>query len=565
MTAPALTTYANGVGQLSDDQLNTFAQSCDNFAQLRNFTGVKGVLVFSRGQTNPNDGNGGEFWWNPTNTAADDNLNVIVPNGVTLGGWNRISLGFLSILYSGALTCLPYPLTVPTRAGINVQGTTTANATSEAGITTSLNSIHTGNKVALYAGIQAGTNSGPVWSANFYTQFLQTAPNVAGFGLEIDINNSSTHNDLGGAINISGGGAGTAPGTGICGAAIEILGSSSDSSGAGWEVGIDVGPSVVKTATFRDRSSSLAGVAIEGNNAVGINLSGGTFSNSAILLPNNSPIAWEGTAGEVYALNLDASNDFVLGFGATAGTYIVGPVFSPYNTNVTSLGDALHLWTEVWATNGTIQTSDPTLKTDIAPVSSDVALKLLDAIKPITFRWKDGGVDWVSAPVTETVQATAPVTETVSKVQVVNGAAVQTSTPVTRQKPVYDHLPVVDSSGAPVMVTTPAKPEHRDKAGKLLRPAIPERTRQKTHRVPRMVTQTVTKKVAKPRAGRRTHWGWDASQIGAAFAAQGVDFGGYVKAEDGSLHMRPDQLVPVLWAAVQELAAKVAALEAKAP
>jgi hypothetical protein len=104
MTAPVLTVYVNGVGQLSGDQLDTFEQTCDNFAQLRNFTGVSGVQVCARGQTDPGDGYGGDFWWNPGSTAPDDNLNVIVPYGATLGGWNRLALAFGNLTITGTLT-----------------------------------------------------------------------------------------------------------------------------------------------------------------------------------------------------------------------------------------------------------------------------------------------------------------------------------------------------------------------------------------------------------------------------------------------------------------------------
>ena len=89
MTAPALTKYTSAA-QVSADQLNTFVQGCDTFAQLRGLTGVEGMQVFAAGRAADGDGYGGQFWWNPLNTAADDNLNVIVPGGVTLGGWNRL-------------------------------------------------------------------------------------------------------------------------------------------------------------------------------------------------------------------------------------------------------------------------------------------------------------------------------------------------------------------------------------------------------------------------------------------------------------------------------------------
>ena len=42
-----------------------------------------------------------------------------------------------------------------------------------------------------------------------------------------------------------------------------------------------------------------------------------------------------------------------------------------------------------------------------------------------------------------------------------------------------------------------------------------------------------------------------------------MDFGGYVKAEDGTQHLRPDQLIPVLWKALQEALQHIEALEAK--
>jgi hypothetical protein len=60
--------------------------------------------------------------------------------------------------------------------------------------------------------------------------------------------------------------------------------------------------------------------------------------------------------------------------------------------------------------------------------------------------------------------------------------------------------------------------------------------------------------------GKRQHWGWDAVQVRDVFGAIGEDFGGHVT-EGGKHYLRPDQLVPVLWKAVQELAAEVAELK----
>ena len=59
------------------------------------------------------------------------------------------------------------------------------------------------------------------------------------------------------------------------------------------------------------------------------------------------------------------------------------------------------------------------------------------------------------------------------------------------------------------------------------------------------------------------HWGFLAPEIGAAMAARGWEFGGVATDRDGFAGLAYAELVPVLWKAVQELAARVAALEAR--
>jgi hypothetical protein len=58
-------------------------------------------------------------------------------------------------------------------------------------------------------------------------------------------------------------------------------------------------------------------------------------------------------------------------------------------------------------------------------------------------------------------------------------------------------------------------------------------------------------------AGRRTHWGFDATKVKAAFDALG-----YVKAKDGSLGLRMEQMTPALWKCTQELIAMVTGRDA---
>jgi hypothetical protein len=92
MAAPQLTVYADGVGAVSGDGLNTMCQTADTLAQLRSFIGIAGLQVYVRGQNAPNDGAEGMFYWNSGATGLDDNYNTIIPSGAATGGWSR--LGF---------------------------------------------------------------------------------------------------------------------------------------------------------------------------------------------------------------------------------------------------------------------------------------------------------------------------------------------------------------------------------------------------------------------------------------------------------------------------------------
>ena len=91
MTVPSNAQYASGTGVVTGDQLNTFVQTCSTAAQLRSFIGVSGMNVSLLGISAANDGYGGVFWWNASSRASDDNINTIVPNGVVVGGWNRVT------------------------------------------------------------------------------------------------------------------------------------------------------------------------------------------------------------------------------------------------------------------------------------------------------------------------------------------------------------------------------------------------------------------------------------------------------------------------------------------
>lgn len=70
-----------------------------------------------------------------------------------------------------------------------------------------------------------------------------------------------------------------------------------------------------------------------------------------------------------------------------------------------------------------------------------------------------------------------------------------------------------------------------------------------------------------PKPGRRLHAGFLAQEVKAAMDAAGADFGVWGLDDpadpDSRQWLRPDQLIPVLWAALRETRAEVAALRAQ--
>lgn len=87
-----LTLYEDGGAPVTADGLNTFIQSCDFAADLRAFIGVTGMQVYMRGYSAVGDGGQGNFYWNATAQATDDNgATAIVPYGSSQGAWIRIS------------------------------------------------------------------------------------------------------------------------------------------------------------------------------------------------------------------------------------------------------------------------------------------------------------------------------------------------------------------------------------------------------------------------------------------------------------------------------------------
>jgi hypothetical protein len=312
-------------------------------------------------------------------------------------------------------------------------------------------------------------------------------------------------------------------------------------SGAGlFDWGIDL-----STATFPNQQA----VALRANQRIYLNTTNITpdgFPNGT--QPGGQYISFDSGSGCITFSNIsEVLSVSSVAVACNGELSVMGGIF-PSADNSYACGGSTARFNAVWAVNGTIQTSDATLKTNIKPLPP--SLPIVAAIDPITFQWIEGGHVTAETQETQLVQATETVTVPAEEIQVTNGVPTLVKATKQVEKPLFDAVGVVDAAGAPVMINVASK--HK-----------PPRLVQRTHQMPRMVQKTVAVTKQVPRPGKRTHWGFTADSIKAATPA-GMDWAAYVKGEDGTEHIRPDQLIPVLWQAVRELAAEVAALKAKA-
>ncbi len=424
------------------------------------------------------------------------------------------------------------------------------------------NGAGTADKVALYAGIEGVAGSTDIWSINSLTSMDSGFPAASyALGFELDFNNFAQ--DRGTAVGWQGFAGATSTGMLVTGSSthwntsgISIEGDNSIQ----WERGVSVVNAGM--ASFFDWSNATTGFVSYGTHTYGIDLqpmAGASGSTSAIRLGNSMAMVSRNAANsaDVPLITLNAYNNVIVGGSGSSGIFINEPNLVPAADNTTSLGLSFLRWQQVWSVNGVIQTSDPSLKTDIAPLPA--ALPIIDAINPVSFKWIIGGHDVVEQTETQLIHATEERSREVTDHEVRDGKAIPVTRIETHHVHLYDDVPVHDDDGNPVMISIAAKPAVTDATGQITREAQPERSFQKTHRVPRMVERAVpvTKRVSRP--GRRDHLGFLASDVKAGFDrhAPGSDYAVYVKDEDGTEHLRPDQLIPVLWKAVQELSAMV--------
>jgi len=164
--------------------------------------------------------------------------------------------------------------------------------------------------------------------------------------------------------------------------------------------------------------------------------------------------------------------------------------FSPSANNTFSLGKAGNRWTEVFAVNGVINTSDKNAKTEIEDTS--LGLNFINLLQPKQYKMKQSG-RWTDGELVDMVDE--------------NG-----------------HV-VIDSDG-------------------------------KTIKVIKQGSQ-------QPIPGQRFHQGLIAQEVKAVLDQLGIDSAMWINGENNIQGLRYEELIAPLIKAVQELSAKVVALETK--
>ncbi len=86
-------------------------------------------------------------------------------------------------------------------------------------------------------------------------------------------------------------------------------------------------------------------------------------------------------------VRITANGNIGIGAITPADKLTVAGILSPVTNSIYSLGTSASRWTDVWSANGTVQTSDARLKTNILPM--EYGRKELMQLRPVSYYWKD--------------------------------------------------------------------------------------------------------------------------------------------------------------------------------
>ena len=105
-------------------------------------------------------------------------------------------------------------------------------------------------------------------------------------------------------------------------------------------------------------------------------------SNGLYVFPDSTSIV-----SNIGGIGLSAQTDISIAAGSTYVVSITGNLI-PNNDNSYKCGQSGRRWTQIWAVNGTIQTSDEREKNTI--IDSDLGLDFINKLRPVSFKWNVG-------------------------------------------------------------------------------------------------------------------------------------------------------------------------------
>lgn len=482
--------------------------------------------------------------------------------------------GALSITAAPTFSIIPTTNAFPTLVCLSVQATTQAANEREflvgLGLTANKGKglfSPTGDKAALYVGVEAQLGVGQVWAFNTVTTLDAGSNPDNAYGYELDFNNN--YASWGTGTGVSGLAAPVAYGLAITGAGAFSSTAAFAISGPGtqiWQRGIVVGSGSVAQAAFQDVGNSTISIDLQGGHSYGIDLVNASCTAGYIRLPNGGYMVGRNAANtaDIELLRLDTNNNLVIGGSGLAGQIEVGTIL-PAVDNTYQIGSSASRLSFLYSAGGVITTSDPAGKTDVEDLPP--CLPLLEAIAPKTWRNISGGAKIEETEKDGLVQATELQEWDEPSVEIVNGVPILGTKHVVRDVSIFDEVQVVDADGSPVWIDIPRKPAVVDAAGRVVRLAQAAQRLPHKHRVPRMVPGKVTVSTPVDQPGKRTHWGFMAPDVRDALATSGRDCAAYVLGEDGRHHLNMQELIPINWQASRELlglvrgqAAQIAAL-----
>lgn len=216
------------------------------------------------------------------------------------------------------------------------------------------------------------------------------------------------------------------------------------------------------------------------------------------------------------------------------GNTKVNSIF-PSIDNSYSCGASGKRWSEIWAANWTIQTSDKRTKTDITPTT--LWLDFINKLNPVSYKWIEWWkeVTYEEIEIEKEIQEEKEIKYTEKQIELVDWKYTEKEIEKTRYEKVFDEVDLYN--------------EYWEIIGK--------------HKIPKMITKKVIerKEVIISNPWKRKHFWFIAQEVEEAL--EWTDFGWLVIDENGQYALRYDQFISPLVAAVKELKARMEFLENK--